>query len=87
MHRKMKWWWSLERILAFVFVFISADKKSGVLDVSELAVKLIFILVSSLSHKSNTTWAMIRLVEVLLLCYFERIINYKTVYENQLNNT
>lgn len=87
MHRKMKWWWSLERILAFVFAFISADKKSGVLDVSELAVKLIFILVSSLSHKSNTTWAMIRLVEVLLLCYFERIINYKTVYENQLNNT
>lgn len=54
---------------------------------SELAVKLIFILVSSLSDKSNTTWAMIRLVEVLLLCYFERIINYKTVYENQLNNT
>lgn len=55
MHRKMKWWWSLEGILAFVFAFISADKKSGVLDVSELAVKLIFILVSSFSHKSNTT--------------------------------
>lgn len=29
--------------LFFVFVFISAEKKSGVLDVSELAVKLIFI--------------------------------------------
>lgn len=55
MHQKMKWWWSLERIFFFVFVFISAEKKSGVLDVSELAVKLIFILVSSFSHKSNTT--------------------------------
>lgn len=67
MHQTMKYWWSLKRILIFALAIISAEKKSGVLDVSELAVKLIFILVSSFSHKSNTTWAMIRLVEVLLL--------------------
>lgn len=55
MHQTMKYWWSLKRILIFALAIISDEKKSGVLDVSELAVKLIFILVSSFSHKSNTT--------------------------------
>lgn len=78
----MKWWWFLERILVFVFVFIFVDKKLGVLDVLEFVVKFIFIFVSLLSYKFNIIWVMIRFVEVLLFCYFERIINYKIVYEN-----
>lgn len=42
MHQKMKWWWSLKRIFFCVFVFISAEKKSGILNVSEPAVKTYF---------------------------------------------